>query len=351
MSWIKENYHIAALGGGLLVLAGLGYTSYAAKQEVKEGFATSAAGRGKVTTVEGGETLSALVKSLTEVNGLAAQVTPTNRPVNLFTSVDLFTQNGDVDSLKDLLTMKGSVHPPIPNKWWVDHMIDPSWSDSPQRDQDGDGFTNLEEFEAKTDPNDPKEYGDLLTKLRVAEVKTTVWRLEFNSVIGKGFQFNLLFKEPGGPVQNNRMGATDAISAGDLFFKDGVGKERFKLLKVEPRKMKTPTGEKDVNFAFIEDQLENKKGDVYELQFGMRQKELLQATRYDHTVVFYLDAIGEDGNKFEVVENGTFAVPSSGAEKSYKLLEVKLNAENEPESVIVEGPIDGGTGKLEIPVK
>jgi len=347
MSWIKENYHIAALGGGVLVLAGLGYTAYAAKQEVNEGFATPVDGRGKTTTVANGDILSTLDDSLKTENPVVISTTPTNRPVQLFSSVDLFIEDGKPNELKDLLTMKDNVHPPIPNKWWVDNMLDPTWSDSPQRDKDGDGFSNLEEFNDETDPNDEKSFGDLITKLRVAEVKSTIWRLEFNSVLGNGFQLNLLFKEPGGPVQNNRMGANDAINPGDLFFKEGVGKDRFKLLKVEPRKMKTSTGEKDVPFAFVEDQLENKKGDVYELQFGMKQGELLKSTRYDHTVVFYLDAIGESGNKFEVVENGTFALPSSGSEKSYKLTEVKLGADNQPESVVVEGP----NGPVEIPVE
>jgi len=347
MSWFKENYHVAALGGGVLVLAGLGYTSLSAKQAVVEEFATPISGQGKTTTVEGVEELQALDKSLEGSSSIALSKTATNRPVQLFTSVDLFVEDGKPNDLKDLLTMNEDVHPPIPNQWWVDNMLDPTWFDSPQRDKDGDGFTNLEEFEAKTDPNDDESYGDVITKLKVAEVKSTVWRLEFNSVLGKGFQFNLLFKEPGGPVQNNRMAANDAIEAGDFFFKEGVGKERFKLLKVEPRPMQTATGQRDVPFAIVEDQLENKKGDVYELQFGMKQAQLLKSTRYDHTVSFYLDAIGESGNKFDVVENGTFALPSSGADKNYKLTKVNLDSENKPESVEVQGP----AGPITIPVE
>jgi hypothetical protein len=38
MSWIKENYHIAALGGGALVLAGLGYLGYSGNQAVNATF-------------------------------------------------------------------------------------------------------------------------------------------------------------------------------------------------------------------------------------------------------------------------------------------------------------------------
>ena len=38
MSWIKENYHTVALGGGALVLVGLGYLGYSANQADNEAF-------------------------------------------------------------------------------------------------------------------------------------------------------------------------------------------------------------------------------------------------------------------------------------------------------------------------
>ena len=351
MSWIKENYHIAALGGGILVLAGLGYTSYAAAQETKENLVSSSAGNGKVTTVEGGEALGLLDKSLNEEVAFEAQPNASGRPLNLFTSVDLFTQDGQ-DSLIDPLTMKEEIHPGIPNKWWVDNGLDPSWSDSPMRDADGDGFTNGEEFADKTDPSDAKSHGDLIKKLKVAEIKTTQWLLEFNTVVGDGFQFNLKYLEPGQKVEQNRMGASDAIKPGELFFNSDPGKERFKLLRIEPREMKTSTGVTDVDFAIIEDQLANKKGKIYELQFGMRQADLLKTTQYDHTVVFYLDAIGESGNKFEVIENGTFSLPAGGEEKNFTLVEVKLDPADKktPIAVVVEWEVDGKKTPYEIPV-
>jgi len=352
MSWIKENYHIAALGGGILVLAGLGYTSYASAQETKEGFVIGGSRMQDDTAVEGGEILAKLTTSLEEDATLKPQVNPTGRPLNLFTSVDLFTKDGNTDELKDLLTMAEEVHSGIPNKWWVDNMLDPSWTDSPKRDEDEDGFTNEEEYRDKTDPNDAKDYGALISKLKVDEVKTTLWLLEFNSVLGDGFQFNFKYREPDGQPLANRMGAADApIAPGELFFKEGVGKERFKLLRTEDREMDTSTGRQAVPFAIVEDQLENKKGKLYELQFGMKAKQLLETIKYDHTVVFYLDAIGESGNKFEVVENGTFSLPHGGEEKIYTLSEVTLDEGNEPSSVLVTYEVDGKPEKQVIPVK
>ncbi len=351
MSWIKENYHIAALGGGILVLAGLGYTSYASAQETKEGFVIGGSSKKDVTTVDGGAILGGVTKSLAEVTELKPQHNAADRPLNLFTSVDLFTKGGNNEELKDLLTMAEEVHVGIPNKWWVDNMLDPSWSDSPQRDEDGDGFTNGEEFQVKTDPNDSKSHGALIEKLKIAEVKSAMWLLEFNSVLGDGFQFNFKYRAPGGDLEENRMAAGDAIAPGDLFFKADAGAERFKLLNIEEQEMKTPTGVKLVPFAVVEDQLENKKGKQYKLQFGMRAAELNKTIKFDHTVVFYLDAIGESGNKFEVVENGVFSLPHGGEEKIYKLSEVKLDANDKPASVIVTWELNGKPGSREIPVK
>lgn len=351
MSWIKENYHVAALGAGALVLVGLGYTSYAAAQETKEGFNDTGGSKKSTTSVNGSETLAELSKSLTETTELRPQQTPAERPLNLFTSVDLYTKDGETDKLLDLLQMKGDVHSSIPNQWWIDNMIDPSWSDSPQRDQDGDGFTNLEEYGEKTDPNDAKSYGDLITKLKVDDVQSAVWLLEFNSVLGAGFQFNFKYRAEGGDLQSNRMGANDAIAAGDNFFKADAGKDRFRLVKTEKRPIKTSVGERDVDFAIIEDLLPNKQGQIYELQFGLKQAELNKTARYDHTVTFYLDAIGEAGTKFEIEENGTFSLPSGGEEEIYKLIEVKLDKENnnEPTGVVVKRSTDGK--EVTIPVK
>ena len=161
MSWIKENYHVAALGGGTLVLAGLGYLGYSGNQAVNETFSKLGTKQGKTTTAEGGEIAASVTKMVTEQDPVVHQKTSDGRPVNLFTSVDLYTKDGDKKKLLDLLKID-PVHPPIGNQWWVDNRIDPSYSDSPTMDQDSDGFTNKEEFLAKTDPNDPDDYGALV---------------------------------------------------------------------------------------------------------------------------------------------------------------------------------------------
>ena len=350
MSWIKENYHIAALGGGALVLAGLAYAGFSGNQTVNDEFIASNPPPGDVSTVEGGELATAITTSVSEVIPVEQYRTKKGRPVDVFTSVNLYTRGKNSRELLDLLSMSKPLHPPIKNQWWVDNNVDPSYSDSPQRDQDGDGFTNLEEFEANKDPNDPKSHGDLLTKLEVAAVESDLWRLRFNSVLGSGYQFNLQFKAFGGRTQTNRMPALQAVNEGDTFFKEEPAKNRFVLKKIEEREEMSSTGKIKRNWAIVEDQRPNKKGWSYELPFKLRAGNQAKAIRYDHTVVFSLNAIGEAANTFKIEENGVFTLPNgSESDTKYKLVEVKLGEDRRPISVVVQEG-DDEKALTEIPV-
>ena len=354
MSWIKENYHTVALGGGALVLVGLGYLGYSANQAENEAFNANSPPKKQDTTAKGYEIATGLTASITKSDPIVQQKTKAGRPVELFTSVNLYTKDGRTNDLLDLLLMEGPVHSPIPNQWWVDHRIDPSYSDSPQRDQDEDGFTNMEEFISKTDPNDAKSIGDLVEKLEVVTVESDIWLLLFKSVLGEGYQFDFQFKPFEGRVQTNRIPASEAIAKGDTFFSEDPGKARFKLKSVEAREEDGPTGRRPRNWAIIEDLSEGKKGKTYELMFNLPAAQRSLATQYDHTVTFRLNAIGEEGNQFKVKESGSFSIPAGGEGKDYKLIEVKLEDPGpnvrKAVAIVVQYEVDGETKTREISV-
>ena len=245
MSWMKENYHIAALGGGVLVLAGLGYLGYSGNQTVNEAFTIPNPPGGQKIEADGLPLATSTLERITSADPIKVSKLPSERPVNLFTSVDLFIKAEDDSKLLDIIKIK-PVHPPIPNQWWVDHRIDPTYSDSPQMDQDGDGYTNLEEFEAKTDPNDPKSVGDLIEKLEVVKIESDNWRLLFKTNIGQGrYQFDHLFIPYGGRVARNRIPAVKSVEIGGVFYDGEPGSARFKLLAVESRPAPGPIGTRD----------------------------------------------------------------------------------------------------------
>ena len=86
------------------------------------------------------------------------------------------------------------LHPPITNDWLLTNGLDYTDMNIKEKDADGDGFSNLEEFEKHTNPNDPKDAPASLNKLKLVGFKPVPFRLEFKgdpSGEGKEFQINL----------------------------------------------------------------------------------------------------------------------------------------------------------------
>jgi hypothetical protein len=86
------------------------------------------------------------------------------------------------------------LHPPLTNDWLLANGLDYTDMNIKEKDADGDGFSNLEEFEKKTNPNDPKDAPASFNKLKLVGFKPVPFRLEFKgdpSGEGKEFQINL----------------------------------------------------------------------------------------------------------------------------------------------------------------
>ena len=84
----------------------------------------------------------------------------------------------------------------IPDKWKNKYGLDIHDPRIANEDPDNDGFTNMEEFRAATDPKDPKSHPDIAIKLRIlGEVKVTPFKLRFMGIMkmpaGLVFQLNL----------------------------------------------------------------------------------------------------------------------------------------------------------------
>jgi hypothetical protein len=97
------------------------------------------------------------------------------------------------DKLLDPIEGGEDLHPPIPNAWLIQNGLDYANSRITEMDDDGDGFTNLEEFHAKTNPNDASSMPPSFTKLQLVSFKPVPFRLVFKGdggTDGKEFQIN-----------------------------------------------------------------------------------------------------------------------------------------------------------------
>lgn len=327
MSWMSNNYEKVVLGGAAVAALALAFFGWRAASSVEDKLPVEISGRGDNTTaVPGAELLPGTLSSIqTKHQWQRAEVD--ERPLDLFTGIALFAQKESkepVDLWKD-----SPVHPPIPNRWFLDHGIDIGFADSPQRDPDKDGFSNLEEYEGKTDPSDPKSHPALIAKLSYANQKVLEWLLMFTSDLGpEQNQFKLLHQAA--PGREFKMGIEQLAKPGDLieFKDDGPGKGRFRLLKVEERMVRNESTKQDepLKFATIEDLKPNKKGDTFEIPRKMANRVKPDFIRRDRTAVFDLRAAGHEGQTFEVEERTEFALPPGAATKEFFLKEVTDDA-------------------------
>jgi hypothetical protein len=88
----------------------------------------------------------------------------------------------------------------LPNDWEKKYGLNPNDSTDADKDADKDGFTNREEFEAKTDPRDPKDHPDYMDSLSVAgaaqETTLSFWFKDHSPAGNRGtrFSFQMLDK-------------------------------------------------------------------------------------------------------------------------------------------------------------
>jgi len=345
MSWLANNYDKAVLGGAVVCTLALTYSGWRALNQVEEDFVSRVRGSGNNETEVASAGKVTNASSSLAINRDWSREQFDDRPVDLFVSIPLFVTASNPTRPIDLVR-DAPVHPPIPNIWWLENRIDLGFEDSPDRDIDGDGFSNMEEFLAGTDPNDPKSHPPLIAKLKYVGEETLAWALRpsFPNEDG-GNTFRYYDNHPPQGRLNN-SGAGNPIPAGGTFFESGPGEGRFKLLGHETREEfnERINANERRTFARIEDQRPNKKGTIYEFPAPLAEANVQLHQQYDRTAVFTLEAIGRNGVEFKVEEFTTFKLPFDGEGPVHKLLAVS------PDEVVVEfSDAEGNTRSVTIP--
>lgn len=219
----------------------------------------------------------------------------------------------------------------IPDEWEIAHGMNPNDAADAQADSDNDGFTNIEEYEAKpqTDPQDPQSHPDYFDSLSlVMPLKKTVlpFYLEGATQIPNSWRLTFRSTKKGGPVFTARLG--EEIGK-DMGMKDEIATgfiAKTYTKKTKTQAIKGGTGmsrEKDVSEAEV-----SRKGDgkLVKLVVGQRETPVdVQATlRYERgeTKEFQVVVGSEfelNGEKYAVIEIQNEA--SKGAKVLAKQLE------------------------------
>ena len=345
MSWLSKNYEKAALGGAVVVALGLAYLGWAKLSGVETDFPANTAEPGAGNTaVLGADAIPKAMQSLKQ-DRIWTQSMDGEWPVDLFTGIPLFIKSSDPEKTIDL-RKDDAVHPPIPNIWWLENNIDPGFADSPNRDPDSDGFTNSEEFTAKTDPNNGKSIPAIINKLKYIRQEALTWAV--SPGFGDQGKFGFSYAEVQGRVwvDKNKLKAGIMAGPGEMLFADGTAKDRFKVLGSEVRQMENPRTKSmtEVTIVRIEDQRPNKKGDIYEIPAPLNDQRRNEFAQSDRTAFFSLEALGQEGKEFKIEERTAFALPQDADKKDYFLKKVTET------TVTVEGPgPDGQRVTVEIP--
>lgn len=341
MSWFSKNYEKAALGGGAVVALGIAFLGWSKNSGVDQDFDLGLKGAGNNNSaVARAELIPKALQSL-KLDRTWKPAMDGDRPVDLFTGIPLFIKSSDSEKAIDLFK-DAPVHPPIPNTWWLENRIAPDFADSPDRDPDEDGFSNKEEYAAKTDPNNSKTHPVLIAKLMYVKDESLTWAIRPGYGAGGAFPFSYTDSQG----RTNKIPAGGMIKPNEMFFPKEPMANRFKLLGSEVRRERNEriNVEMEVTWVRIEDQRPNKKGTVYELPSPLSRDRLNEFRQFDRTAVLSLEAIGLEGQEFKVEENTTFALPPDSPNKDYRVTKVT------PESITVEFPDAQGARKtVEIP--
>ena len=115
--------------------------------------------------------------------------------------------NGQPATLKNT-----QVHPPVPSDWFEKFGLPIQDADVLEQDPDGDGFTNVDEWQGGTDPTNKDSHPDYLTKLHLVSATEEPFPFVFASRTGNTFGLNSINESE--PTQFLKIG--DVIRGTDF---------------------------------------------------------------------------------------------------------------------------------------
>ena len=193
------------------------------------------------------------------------------------------------------------VHPPVPNEWFEQFGLAIADADVLEQDPDSDGFTNLDEWQAHTNPVDKNSHPDYTAKLKLKSFSEEPFRLMFSSWDGDVFGINAIdLKTP-----------TQFLKEGDT-----IAGTRFKIMKFTEKHQPNPTTGGDIDVSEL--QLEHEDTHA---QLTLVKEKVAMSPESVATFVYTWPAGGAP-QQFQVRKDQEFSLKPE-EEIKYKLIDVQ----------------------------
>ena len=336
MNWVKQNWDRALLllisglviaGSAMLLLNNSSFKDRFTYNRVAENAKKREIEDTKVSEID-----DAMGTRGDQVKWNYAKVNGKN-DVPIFKSVILLQKGREVIDM-----MAGTpLRPPMTNEFLLEHKLDYTRTDVGARDDDDDGFSNLEEFHGvggkSTNPKDPKSHPPLTDKLYVKGRIEIPYSLEF--IAKSSNLYNLRAVEGGEGGDASR----EYIEEGKLFV------ERFSVVpgSFETRRVRDPrlNIERDAEFIKVRDEKSGKELELQKrvpLQLPTYQGELLFGLKVDS------DLTVDQQSHFGIDEAGNIHAAGSEAAAGatwYRLLQIEeteaLISPSDANGLVAEG--------------
>jgi hypothetical protein len=197
MNWLRVNYQrVVALSAAAFLILSL-VSIFLSAARFKDRFETVKnvpPPKNDVPSVRGAEIADAL-----EQLKSPSQWEPGGRSGLFVPEKHFIGADGQPATLHDKL-----LHPPVPNEWLEEFGLPLTETDVLMQDADGDGFTNLDEWEGHTNPLDCDSRPPYVFKLKLRSFVQEMFPLIFSSSVEGTYAINSV--DPRVPTQFLRIG-------------------------------------------------------------------------------------------------------------------------------------------------
>lgn len=292
MDWVKENYEKVILA--VLIVAALvtAYFVYSSATGLPDTFSGRTSPKPPDHTIP-----PAPVESIDHARDVFDSPQRwQGHDGTLFVSRPYVLSDG---KLVDPLEGGTDLHPPIPNAWLIRYDLDYADGSIKDLDADSDGFTNLDEFLAGTDPTRKDSIPPYYTKLVLKEFISKPFRLKFTGSPDAGTTFTINSRDGGRRTQFLKIG-------------DKIDGAPYEVTSYEEKYTEDNQIQKDVSELTLTN---TETGQTIVLVAG---KEANDPTSFGE-FLYYLD-----NSTFTVKKEEEFVLPSD-PDTPYKLVDISAS--------------------------